>query len=1164
MPDNQILKLELTMSPRAIDELKNLCGIPGISKYELPDHLFPEEQAFEIKACGDDAGQVLLGFDISGKKIVMCGSLIQSNFFCVSVYSGEVDGKAFSLYFYQERREEVFRMTDEAKKRVDMWYGYIEALRKKSDQSSYRFFCRGAEVRNNCIDISVYDLKSSDIKGLTVGTLDNNGTPLWGFGSAERLHDGILTVRPFGNNVIDIMKELSNGIKLIAFDGAADITCKRMKQGLDKLCAGYAVNKRLAEFIFDPMQANRAPGDNIILNEDDLLSDSLNPEQLRAVEAALNAEDLYLIQGPPGTGKTTVIAELCYQNSKRGLSTLIVSQSNLAVDNAISRVMRDPGIRVLRKGDSSRVEEEGLPFIEDNVVATWTAEIASASNKMDNEICEKLSQLKSARERMPEILSQAENVIALREEKLSKESQLYFYQNVYEEIKNSRTQFFEYIDKAYELDDIGYAYQARECYPQDMRIPMDIYNDLESIYLDIKADVELMHRYTDELAFIDEYTARFCEQFEYIKSSISMDIIEDIAFEGIFYYADREMITALYEEGERILDSEPSGIRRLIFGRKWRKAAVIYLHRAENLVASMQQKSIRYCERIWILENDKQFNDNVDAFHLGLDALCEEYQNEYFAVRAKCEDLFKQSEDASKDYGFSAQLFSENLKEDDFYGKALKNIDVHDISLERIEYNVNKYYQLRCERYNKWRALLESWRKSIGVGGKEYDSLKKLYIENANVIGITCIQSGTKDFNDDYPSFDVVIIDEASKSTLPDMILPMLKGKKIILVGDHKQLPPFIDSTAYDELDETDGNLRELIKVSPFEELYENSDSSYRTMLFRQYRMHRDIAALINQFYMDTDAGRLESPLGGKPHNCEGYDISEEDHVLWYDIPNTEINYEKKSGKSFCNEYEVKCIKDILAVLQKNLSANGMKKSVGIITFYDAQVRLLENHLIDSGFSSDLANISLRIGSVDRFQGMEEDIIIVSFVRNNKEHSIGFARDSRRINVAMSRARQLLIITACSENFIGCSDNKASKMFSELYKVTGRLGGIRKAADIPNVVLDKVSAKTEQDKIVHKKDVYMKREDMPDTVSESPDEEFNILDRFILRAAFDFKGQVLTVKNLSNALGIAPVFVESSIEHLKQKKLLNYRAGSVRICVDGENIVNFLLNSDKM
>ena len=59
----------------------------------------------------------------------------------------------------------------------------------------------------------------------------------------------------------------------------------------------------------------------------------------------------------------------------------------------------------------------------------------------------------------------------------------------------------------------------------------------------------------------------------------------------------------------------------------------------------------------------------------------------------------------------------------------------------------------------------------------------------------------------------MVIIDEASKSTPPDIILPMLKGRKIILVGDHKQLPPFIDQNAYDEIEEDDDQLKKLIKI---------------------------------------------------------------------------------------------------------------------------------------------------------------------------------------------------------------------------------------------------------------------------------------------------------------------------------------------------------------
>lgn len=198
---------------------------------------------------------------------------------------------------------------------------------------------------------------------------------------------------------------------------------------------------------------------------------------------------------------------------------------------------------------------------------------------------------------------------------------------------------------------------------------------------------------------------------------------------------------------------------------------------------------------------------------------------------------------------------------------ALKNFDFEKINLDELEYNVNRYYSIRYNRYKKWKKLLDEWRNRISdESSNNYSELKKLYIENANVIGITCIQSGTKDFNENYPSFDVVIIDEASKSTPPDIILPMLKGRKIILVGDHKQLPPFIDQNAYDEIEEDDDQLKKLIKVSLFEELYEKSGTDMRTYAFQAYRMHKDIAALINQFYVNTtleDWNRLRLNLNG-------------------------------------------------------------------------------------------------------------------------------------------------------------------------------------------------------------------------------------------------------------------------------------------------------------
>lgn len=316
----------------------------------------------------------------------------------------------------------------------------------------------------------------------------------------------------------------------------------------------------------------------------------MNPEQISAVEGALNAEDLYLIQGPPGTGKTTVIAEICYQNAVRGLKTLIVSQSNLAVDNAISRVMNHADIRVLRKGDALRVEEEGLPFVEDNVVRTWISQISEATKKMDKNLTGRLTFLKESKERFPELLELAENIKELEKNKNFHESQLYFFQNVLEDAKKQRAEFFELITDAYENDDLDKANKARDCYPPDFKLPNSIYNDLEDKYMDIKADLDMIREYEADMKFYNEYTEKFVSQFRYITETVSSRIIERTAYEGVFYYADREMVQSLYEEGERILDSEPYGIKRLIFGHKWNQVAAIYYRRAENLIMSIQLK----------------------------------------------------------------------------------------------------------------------------------------------------------------------------------------------------------------------------------------------------------------------------------------------------------------------------------------------------------------------------------------------------------------------------------------------------------------------------------------------------------------------------------------------------------------------------------------------
>jgi RecA/RadA recombinase len=132
----------------------------------------------------------------------------------------------------------------------------------------------------------------------------------------------------------------------------------------------------LGDFFFDARKARPIEAIQQLLPAD-LLSGTCNSGQIAAIEATLATRDLLLIQGPPGTGKTTVIAEICYQVALNGGRTLVASQSNLAVDNALDRIIHHPRVRALRKGNLETVEDEGRDYTEEHVVQKWLSNTAN-------------------------------------------------------------------------------------------------------------------------------------------------------------------------------------------------------------------------------------------------------------------------------------------------------------------------------------------------------------------------------------------------------------------------------------------------------------------------------------------------------------------------------------------------------------------------------------------------------------------------------------------------------------------------------------------------------------------------------------------------------------------------------------------------------------------
>ncbi|MEH2248630.1 translation initiation factor IF-2 N-terminal domain-containing protein [Nostoc sp.] len=387
---------------------------------------------------------------------------------------------------------------------------------------------------------------------------------------------------------------------------------------------------------------------------------------------------------------------------------------------------------------------------------------------------------------------------------------------------------------------------------------------------------------------------------------------------------------------------------------------------------------------------------------------------------------------------------SENFAADLFNIELLRSINIKFESwqqqLQKEETYLNKYQNFVQDWIGKLRQPIES----DACGGLRLrDDLRRIYLDNANVVGITCVQAANRGFSEEFKSFDVVIIDEVSKCTPPELLIPALKGKKLVMVGDHRQLPPMLDTSTLEEVAQTIGNTREelqFLEESLFKSQFESADQSIKQMLTTQYRMHPFIMGAINQFY----DGKLESgilePDTKRAHHLAGEIIQESQHLIWVKTPIENQFLEQRNGTSYFNTQEIDAIERLCQQFETTWAfkvANGEpKKEIAVITFYGAQLRKIDERLQSELFPS----LEIRTGTVDRFQGMERPIVIVSMVRNNSKGDVGFAKKPERVNVAFSRAQELLIIVGC-HNLFTHQSGKVGSMYSEVSNIVSIHGG---------------------------------------------------------------------------------------------------------------------------
>ena len=289
------------------------------------------------------------------------------------------------------------------------------------------------------------------------------------------------------------------------------------------------------------------------------------------------------------------------------------------------------------------------------------------------------------------------------------------------------------------------------------------------------------------------------------------------------------------------------------------------------------------------------------------------------------------------------------------------------------------------ERQNREREAQRMWRQARDI---EFEISRRI-LASAQVVLATHGGLSRKMIKG---QFDLVVLDEASQATEPLSWIALTMGGKAVFAGDSMQLPPTIYSK-----EAAEGGLATTL----FDRLKDILPDHLQTLLRVQYRMHETIMGFSSrQFY----EGKLIADESVRAHTA-----AELSGVASDELTSVPLVYVDTAGSGFeeswnelleSRENQGEALL-ALRLLGQLLAAGLQPQNAALLTPYVAQARLLKSLMKTAG---------VEIGSVDGFQGREKEATIVSLVRSNDDAEVGFLNDTRRMNVAMTRARRLLIV----------------------------------------------------------------------------------------------------------------------------------------------------------
>ncbi len=896
-------------------------------------------------------------------------------------------------------------------------------------------------------------------------------------------------------NPNDTAKELKKDIekadgKFLTYDNRAEkAKIERQERALASLLGGYVKNPYLASYLFSPetlAQSTRQLSEDI-----SWCLESLNDTQKTAVRRALASDSIFLLQGPPGTGKTQVIAEITAQFAKMGKKILISSETHKAIDNVFERLPKIPEIRPLRLIPSQNGKETNYSpeRLVDNFYLNIQESLRRQVDRFEhfNETKEtfsvmmkelrldydRLLRLKQANVRIDaerrsliekingynaEIETLRENITTVRDEIETFNRTIKYIESYRFDIEGTKVAFItEYISLVQELLSSFSCFASRKV--EDVRAIITA--DLPEVRAEIASvcgddRLVLLERKRDELkaqlsAFRDPDTDEVLPENEDEYRKVQKEFIElgkeikELKTTGVADISDGILT--------RLVSSDVLANKALL--QLLPEQITAFRIKLAELIGSLRDRIEK--ERVPYIESELSLGERIANKQREINEAKARYEeletSEGVAEYDELNTSLKQKIGRFfRDFGIVREYDSGDLQ------TAFDIIAEEWNKLEFDYQNSGAENRVKIPMFKDICKYLES----EDILEEDRQSYTRLLYDNVNVFGITCTSRdkftpsqlkelanyGIDSVDIRTQGIDVVIIDEVSKSSFLDLLIPILYGKTVILVGDHRQLPPMYDLRHMREADfeglddsiiskEINDSYTALYEECFFKTLYERVPSDFRVMLNKQYRCHSHIMDVFNHFYGGTEKGLTV----GKKHQDDekqhgltvrigGNVIIDPDHHIYF-IDCDEKESSEDGSTSKINKQEAEVVMELLRAIDTaslELVTRGKlhvekrideRPSVGVICTYGDQAGLIKKRRKGQqykGFSGK-SDEKLIISTVDDFQGDERDIIIVSMVRNPKDNRFNaeFVKQFERINVAFSRARKLLIIVGAKK-----------------------------------------------------------------------------------------------------------------------------------------------------